>query len=293
VDSTGPCDWPTVGCDDCTDLSALADVPVDDAGEGEGEGETTSVADLIVATATEYLWRWTGRAFGLCEVEVRPCRQDCLGDPTTYEGWAGRPDPYLPTHGDRAPFTPALIAGAWRNISCGRCGDLCGCSETSVVRLPPPVYDVVDVTIDGDTLDPSAYRVDNRAALIRTDGGRWPTCQNLAAPAGDPDTWSVRYRWGAPVPIGGQVAAGKLACELAKAFCGSGDCQLPERVQTVTREGVTVGFLDAFDGLDDGRTGIWLVDSWVASIRRAPRRSAVYSPDSTRRPSVTTYGGPS
>jgi hypothetical protein len=289
-----PCDWPLVGCDDCGELDRLRDVVViPDAGEGEGEGDGgTTAYDVVVAAATEYLWRWTGRAFGLCEVEVRPCRQDCLGAPTTYDGWAGRPDPYLPSHGARAPFTPALVAGAWRNIVCGGCGDLCGCGETSALRLPAPVDSIVAVTIDGETLDPAAYRVDNRSTLIRQDGGRWPTCQNLALPAGEVGTWSVRYRWGAPVPAGGQVAAGKLACEMAKAYCGSSDCELPERIQTVTREGVTVGFLDPFEGLEAGKTGLWLVDSWVASIRTAPARSTVRSPDTRRRrPAVTTYWG--
>ena len=161
------------------------------------------------------------------------------------------------------------------------------------VALPGPVDSIVAITIDGETVDPAAYRVDDRTALVRTDGHDWPVCQDLAAPAGDDGTWSVRYRWGVPVPSGGQLAAGTLACEMAKAACRDSSCGLPERITNqVTREGITVTILDAFEGLEAGRTGLWLVDSWVTSIRGTPARSTVHVPGGDRGPRVTTYGGP-
>src|SRR3546814_2256809 len=49
--------------------------------------------------------------------------------------------------------------------------------------------------------------------------GRWPTCQNMNLADGAEDTWSVTYVKGYAVPKGGQVAAGMLAVELAKAAC--------------------------------------------------------------------------
>lgn len=221
--------------------------------------------------AATYLWNWTGRKYGLCEVTIRPCRQECSQGQSTFWGGSG---------GARStPFYPAIIRGQWVNIVCGQCGDDCGCSDTPALRLPGPVDSISNITIDGEVLAQSAYRVDNSRLVVRTDGGRWPTCQDMGSPLGQEDTWSITYSRGYPVPAGGQVAAGMLAVELAKAACNDKSCGLPRRVQTVTRQGVTVAVLDAFDDIDTGHTGIWLIDSWVASVVRRPRRMRVYSPD--------------
>ena len=276
---TAPCDWPVI-LRDCAALDEL-----DEAGEaGEGPAELTA-ADVIEA-ATAYLWTWTGKVYGLCPVTVRPCRADCP-EFTTYRG-AGHPDPLLPTYG----WGPALVGGVWRNVRCGVCrGDGCSCDTVEAIELPGPIHSIDQIRIDGEVLDPSAYRVDDRRRLVRDDGEGWPDCQDLGKPAGEPGTWTVTYRWGVPVPKGGQIAAGVLACQLAKALRGDSSCELPQRVQTVTREGVTVGILDPFEGLEGGRTGLWVVDSWVASVTQAPARSTVHSPDARRRPPVTTYRG--
>jgi hypothetical protein len=104
----------------------------------------------------------------------------------------------------------------------------------------------------------------------------------MGAPAGGPNTWQVDYLLGQPVPIGGQIAAGVLACELAKAACSDGSCQLPQRIQTITRQGVTIAMIDSFDDVSHGATGIWIIDSWVSSIVNTPVPSRVYSPDIPR-----------
>lgn len=269
---TAPCQWPLLGaCDE------LDEVAAQDYGGPE-------IRDALVLQATSHLWRWTGRVFGLCPVTVRPRRVDCPG--STYAG----------TH--PGGWMPVLVGGVWRNLSCGSCAGTCGCDdENTAIRLPGPVHTVDQVTIDGVVLVDTAYRVDDHGTLVRHDGGVWPACQDLTLPAGEVGTWTVSFTWGVPVPADGQLAAGKLACELAKAYLGSGDCQLPERVQTITRQGVTVGFLDPFEDLTEGRTGIWAVDAWVASITGPPRRAQVYSPDrrahvrTTHEGAGTTYYG--
>src|SRR3546814_15264182 len=101
----------------------------------------------------------------------------------------------------------------------------------------------------------------------------------MGAAGGEADTWSILYNRGYPVPAGGQVAAGLLAVELAKAACGDKSCGLPQRVQSITRQGVNIAVLDAFDAIDPGHTGIGLIDSWVASVVRRPPRLRVYSPE--------------
>lgn len=269
---TGPCEWPLRNVGECADLDALAD---------GAEGDITR-AD-VEAAAVAYLWRWTGRVYGVCTTTIRPKRQDCDG--STYAGASG-----VPTGG--AWFEPVLVGGKWHNLACGLCGDECACARLYSIRLPGPVQTVEDVTIDGVSVDPDAYRVANRSELVRHDGGRWPICQNLDVDDGAEGAFAVTYRWGVPVPTGGQVAAGVLACELAKALRYSADCRLPQRVQTVTREGVTVGMFDTFEGLDRGRTGIWTIDSWVASVNGPRPHATVHNPD-TRPPARTTYRGAS
>jgi hypothetical protein len=224
--------------------------------------------------ASEFLWRWTDRQFGLREGTIRPCRQDCTEGLSTYYGAGGG------LHGS-SPFSPTLIRGEWFNIGCGSgCGDACGCSWGRALRFEIPVYDIVSVEIDGATLPATAYRVDEGRFLVRQDGGVWPYCQNMNAVLGSEDTWAVTLRTGSPVPVGGQVAAGKLACELAKAACGTKGCELPSRVQSVTRQGVSISMmLDTFDDLDKGRTGIWLIDSWIASVTKPDIGFSIASPD--------------
>lgn len=227
--------------------------------------------------ATDLLDQWTGGTFGLCPEEIRPCR-DVAQDPHR----ALREFTEART-GNTSPWLPVLLGGRWFNIGCGSCGGRCGCVDgTRALSLPWPVASVTETLIDGQVLDPTAYRVDEQRLLVRTDGGSWPTSQNLLASPTEDDTFVVRYMRGLQVPTGGQVAAGVLAMEFMKAMCDDGSCQLPQRVQTVTRQGVTVAMLDGFEDLAQGRVGIWLIDSWVASVTAPPRPSRVFSVDLAR-----------
>ncbi len=276
---TAPCEWPIIVPTGCDSLAELDDA---EPGETLPEGVAQVTSDDVIEAATAYLWQWTRRLFGLCEVTVRPCREDCTG--TTYGGRSG-----IAHAGGPAAWSPVLLAGQWHNIACATCGTRCSCTHVPAITLPGPVDSILAVTIDDEPLDPTAYRVDGRTELVRTDGEDWPRCNDLAADDG-PGTWSVRYRWGVPVPKGGQIAAGVLACEMAKALRGR-ECDLPQRVQTITREGVTVGVLDVFEGLEAGNTGLWQVDSWVRSQTEPPARSTVHVPRGRKRPTATTYGG--
>ena len=236
--------------------------------------------------AVDFLWRWTGRVFGTSEVTVRPCRT--VGREGTWRG------AMLPAGARAVGVSPVLVStdpGEWKvqhgivtDVSCGRCDGACSCRDSSaVIGLPAPVDSVVRVVQDGVELDPSTYRIDNRRLLVRQDGLGWPFHQNLDAPLGEVGTWGVTYVYGSPVPISGQMAAGALACELAKAYTGDNTCQLPRRFSSITRQGVTVAALDTFEDIDKGRTGIWSIDAWIASVTKAPQRSTVMSPDLPRR----------
>ena len=270
---SGPCNWPVsyAGCGG-TMPEPLASMPA-------------SGVEVFESMATEYLWRWTERRFGECPVTVRPCRQDC-NEASTF---LGGQTPYLPGRG--APWIPALVDGKWYNIGCS-CGDMCSCAKVQQISLPGPIMSVDEVIIDGQLVLGTAYQVQNDKWLVRVDGGSWPTCNDLSADSslglGQPGTWQVTYTKGSEVPIGGQVAAGVLAVEFAKSACGDKDCALPKRLASISRQGVTMAVLDTFDDIEVGHTGIWVIDSWVASVRKAPQRSRVASPD-TRPVRRTTW----
>lgn len=218
--------------------------------------------EAITSAAADVLWALSGRRFGCCERTVRPCRRSCAEQA---HGW---PHAYLD-------------AGSWVNASCMACGSECGCSLISELFLPGPVCSIVDVVVDGVSVT-GAARVDDQTWLVRTDGGRWPTCQDMAAPLGDPGTFSVTYTVGTPLPPAGQRAFGEMSSELWKACGGDDSCCLPKRVQSVVRRGISFAMLDHMEFLKDGRTGLYFTDLWLASVNplSRPEAARVISPDS-------------
>lgn len=256
----GPCDWPIISCKDCPSLDDL--IPDDSPASGEAPAEV--VRQAILDAAVDHLWRWTGQVYGLCTVVTRPCRRECR--PPTYE-----------TAVDSSAFHPVLIRGEWFNLSCGTCGSSCSCTETSEVVLPGPVHDVTCVLVDGDVVPSSEYRVDNWTRLVAEGGRMWPICQDQSAPCG-PGTFEVHYRRGVPVPAMGQLAAGVLAVEIAKSACGDESCSLSGRVETVTRQDVSMVLMPPGSN-DDGMTGIWLVDEFIRSQTKTKRRARPVNPD--------------
>lgn len=278
------CEWPVdyLECDN--DTPGAGDSPIGFPGDESGETEVNleeldSVErEKVEDMAGRLLWEWTGRIFGICEVTVRPCRERCADtyhSSTYFDGPGG----LLRGSG----YVPVLIDGRWFNLMCGQCNrSQCACTPGQPVfrvLLPGPVNEIVRVVIDGSDLPPENYRLEGRA-LVRTDGEPWPSCQNLNQDKDEVGSWYVTYKRGIEVPAGGQIAAGVLANELYKALCNDQSCQLPQRVQTVTRQGVTVGILDSFEDVREGRTGIWSVDAWIASVNAPQKRPGrVYSPD--------------
>lgn len=265
---TGPCEWgllypcASTNPSGCTHLDALP------------SGSRVAIETMAV----EYLWNWSDQKYGVCEDTIRPCRRDCTEGLSTYNGRS---------HYDRSPWgvvgatwTPAIIGGQWYNLACGgSCGDDCSCNGGDVLPLPGPVVEITSISVDGATVLPSGYRVDNHHLLVNL-AGRWPDCQDMDKPLTETGTWGVTYKHGTPIPYGGQVAAGLLACEFAKAACGDNSCQLPQRVQNITRQGVSMTLLDSFEDIERGRTGIWLIDAWLMSVQHADdHRVYVASPD--------------
>lgn len=199
--------------------------------------------DRWMQIATDILWNLTGRRWGgRCSDTIRPNAEWRRDEGPRW--WPGR---------------------QWGWCSCHR-GRESGCSSVPEIRLPNAPVDPssVVVTIDGDTLDPSSYRVDDGRFLARVDGDGWPCCQDMRAdPATDEHTFEITYTYGRRPPLGGVAAAAGYGCQLFLADNPTvGACALPDNVIQVVRQGVTTTFAVA----GDGKTGLAFVDAWVDSI---------------------------
>ena len=241
---TGPCHWPLR-------FPAVADTTV-------FQRVGPEYAEAVQESAKAYLWNWTGRKFGPCPVTAELCLSGC--GPTDVSMWAAAGEASwtrgLSIYGRRFPV----------------CGPSCGCgADNSMIDLPTYVASVEKVEIGGESFD--SFDLINNRWLRRTDGGRWPQCGE--------EKLVVHFTHGVEVPEGGQIAAGVLAIEMAKAVAEE-ECQLPQRVQTITRQGVSMAMFDEGEGLDKGQTGIWIVDSWLNSVRQPRGYAVVRSPDKPR-----------
>lgn len=228
-----------------------------------------------VQAATEVIWAMSGRQFGLCTVTLRPCRKTCYGD----TWWSLYGEPWSTGYYAGA-FGYNNAYGFWFDLSCGSCRGGCSCSEVSEVVLPAPVSRIVQVKMDGTPMVTGAYRVDNNRELVRTDGQRWPRCNNMTLDDTNVGTWSVTADYGQDVPVSGQLAVGEMACEILRALDGQ-DCRLPAGIQSLARQGVTIDFPEVGELIQKGITGLYLVDQFVAAVNPSHlrARSSVYSVD--------------
>lgn len=256
----------------CSTWATIADV----CGPCAAYDFPTAPLEAGLLVASEILYYLTGMVWpGECVDTVRPCAERSVQ--VRAGGWA------------------PSSSTAWGYCGC-HADSSCGCSTLSVIRLPRrPVTSVVSVKLDGLVLDPTFYRVDDWHRLTYLPGAGdtrqgWPCCQRLDLPATELDTMEVVYAYGSGPGLGGVQAAAALGCEFALATQGSSACRLPRRLNTITRQGVTMTFLNDLNALRDGWTELPEVDAWLAAVRygRAHRPPAVFNPDRTRAHRRTT-----
>lgn len=234
-----------------------------------------AISGTAIQAASELVWALSGQRFGFCTQVLRPCRRECQGMPWPASSnlwpniWPGQTYP-LPFWWD----------GQWLNLTCGSCASDCSCETVEEVTLPGGVYQVLQVLIDGVELSPSAYRLDDNRLVVRTDGGSWPLCNNLSKNDSEVGTWSITAQWGEPLPELGKMAVGELACEFGK-FLGGADCNLPQSVTSLSRQGVSLTFEDANQALENGRTGLHFTDMFISAFNPGGlrARSQVYNVD--------------
>lgn len=192
--------------------------------------------------------------------------------------------------GKRMPGTCTATRSVCLRCSCHRNPCCCAPGERVDLGSKWPVARVTNVTIDGATLDTAAYRVDDWRWLVRLDGEAWPRCADLT----DEDAFSVTWEYGREITPGARRACALFVLELAKKCLGK-KCELPERVTSVTRENVTYTIIDSMRMLDDGRTGFYFVDLWLAARKRGRKRApGMSNPDACGSlPAIGTDSGSS
>lgn len=247
-----------------------------------GTDSDVTLLDLPVVAASQVLYALTNNEFtGTCESRVRPCGSPCGGPWQRWQGWG-----WLPMNRDLGVF------GSWPAM-----GDGCGCQPLSRVPLAGAAREILEVTIDGSILDPTAYRLDQRRWLTRIDGDAWPACQDMEAAETEDGTFSILYTYGQDPPVIGQLAAQQLACQIFATCPGGGDaaaiadCELPSGVVEIQRHGITIktnGFLSWGYNAARGewQTGMDLVDMFLNTYAPQGRqgRTRVWSPDMRRFP---------
>ena len=125
----------------------------------------------------------------------------------------------------------------------------------------------------GVVVDPSSYYLVDHSTIQAVTGARWTPCDI-----------EVTYSYGTEPPTLGRLAARTLAFEFCKLWNGDDDCQLPQRVTSVSRQGVSYTILDSQEFIDDLRTGLYVVDMFLKSVNpdKARAKARVFTPDVPR-----------
>lgn len=274
----GPCEPYDLDLTSCLDASG----GIPDPCLLDGEPVPQVVIDNAVTVASQVLWAITGRQFGLCTATIRPCRKCSYGCCSPFsEGAMDHGTPWYPVH---------LADGSWTNVACD-CQDECSCTKLSEVKLPYPTCSVDEVLVDGVALAPTDYVLYNFYRLIRLNGETWPTCNDLNKPDSEAGTWSITVTYGKDVPELVLLGASEFACEIIRSWAGK-PCRLPQRISSVTRQGVSISFLDSMDFLEKGQTGLYFADLAARTYnpKGLARKATIYSPDVDTKWRVETGG---
>lgn len=124
----------------------------------------------------------------------------------------------------------------------------------------------------GEVLDPSFYYLVDHSTVQISVGAPWTPCNT-----------EITYSYGAEPPTAGKMAARTLAIEFAKLW-NDEDCALPQRITSVSRQGVSYTILDSQDFIDDMRTGLYAVDLFLKTVNpdKARAKAKVFSVDAPR-----------
>ena len=214
-------------------------------------------------TASNLMWALSGRKFS--------------GVTTVTENYVC-PQPVYRSHNDMYPWQPILVDGNMTNLSAIDSVDSYITDPSSPSRrvfLRGRKVIRIHTLRDraGNIIDPDTYYLVNHSAIQMTANASWNPCDI-----------EVTYTYGTPPPTAGKFAARLLATEFVKLWDGDDTCALPDRVSSVSRQGVSYTILDNQDYVDDLRTGIYAVDLFLKSVNpdKARAKARVFSVDRPR-----------
>jgi hypothetical protein len=176
--------------------------------------------------------------------------------------------------------SPVLFGGDVFNIPSGDYDEYSeltsdGLSPDARIRLRGrPVTKIIAMrNKTGLILDPSSYYLVDHSTIHVTAGTPWTPCNT-----------EITYEYGAPVPVSGKMAARTMALEFAKLWAGDDDCALPQRITSVSRQGISYTILDNQEFIDELRTGLYAVDLFLKTTNpdNARRKAKVFTPDVPR-----------
>jgi hypothetical protein len=219
----------------------------------------SAYAQEAIESASHILWLLSGRKYGgVRSTREVYCQERYPDEQPVYRG-----------SGDVRGAAPALRNGQVSNVFCSSCG---GCPH--VVRLRGvPIISVEEVSVGGNSVPLSQVLVHDYAEISPLTGC-WGTCEDL----------EIAYTYGTAPPASGVHAATELANQYLWAITGDPQCSLPQRITSVSRQGVSWTLLDQQDFLEQGRTGLYVVDLFLKSVNpyNARMRPRVFSPDMPR-----------
>lgn len=176
--------------------------------------------------------------------------------------------------------SPVLFGGDVYNIPSGDYDEYSeltadGLSPDARIRLRGrPVTKVIAMRNKvGAIIDPSKYYLVDHSTIHVAAGTAWTPCNT-----------EITYEYGSPVPVAGRMAARTMALEFAKLWAGDDDCALPQRITSVSRQGVSYTILDNQEFIDELRTGLYAVDLFLKTVNpdNARKKAKVFTPDVPR-----------
>jgi len=176
--------------------------------------------------------------------------------------------------------SPVLFGGDVFNIPSGDYDEYSeltadGLSPDARIRLRGrPVTKIIAIRNKlGAIIDPSKYYLVDHSTIHVAAGTPWTPCNT-----------EITYMYGTPVPVAGKMAALTMATEFAKLWAGDDDCALPQRITSVSRQGVSYTILDNQEFIAELRTGLYAVDLFLKTVNpdNARRKSKVFTPDVPR-----------
>lgn len=161
-----------------------------------------------------------------------------------------------------------------------------------LTRLNPlygPITEVVSLVRvqpgTPETTTPISFRrVGNSVQVMATSGvsGSLPLWRTNWASSAQDTLYRLTYRFVSTVTPTAQAMVLHYAHEFFLWLSGNeNECDLPENVTSIDREGLGIQLATPQDFLDRGRTGLAKIDTWLAQInpKRSLRPSQVFTPD--------------